>query len=106
VTLVERKEPVQTLAPHRPDHTLTEGIGLWRPHRRLPHASAHRLNRAINAGRVNRVAVMNEEAMGGRAGEDDPARLNRPGRGRMGRHMPMDDPPRADLPHHECLAGC
>ncbi len=101
MTLVERDEPVQTLSPHRPDHTLTERVGLRCPHRRLQHAPAHRRDRAIDAGRVNRVAVMEEEPMRGLAGEDRAELLDRPGRRRMLGHVPVEDPTRADLEDHE-----
>jgi hypothetical protein len=101
VTFVERIQPVQTFPPYRADHSLTERIRLRRSHGRLQHAQAHRSDRAVDGRGVDRVAVVDQEAMRGLAGDHGAALLDGPVCRRMLSHIPMHDPSRADIEHDE-----
>lgn len=61
MTLVERNLPVQTLPPHRPDHPFTERVGLRRPWRRLEYQRSPGCDRAVDRGRIDRIAVVHEK---------------------------------------------
>ena len=51
--------------------------------------------------RVDRVAIVDHESMCLVALDDHPKLLRGPVRGRMRRHVPMQNPPGADFEHHE-----
>ena len=72
MTFVERNQPVQTFPPDRPDDALTERVGLRRPYGRLQDAQPHRPDRAVDGWGVDRIAVVDQEAMRGLA-RDRPA---------------------------------
>jgi hypothetical protein len=94
VPFAERNHQVQALASDRADHAFVEGIRLWSTHRCLQDRQPHRVKRAINACRIDRVAIVDHEAMRLIALNDHPKLLRRPVRGRMRRHVPMQNPPR------------
>jgi len=61
----------------------------------------HRRDRSVDRGRINIVSIVENEAVGG-LGRDDRAKLlDRPCRRGMLRHIPMEDPTRADLEDYE-----
>ena len=63
VPFARRNHEVQALAADRADHAFAKGIRLWRAHRCLQDRQPHRLQRAVNAFRVDRVAVVDHESM-------------------------------------------
>lgn len=99
--LMERDQPVQTFPAYRPDQPFAEGIGLRRPYGRLEHAQPHRSNRAVDRRGVDRIAVVNEEAMPGLARDAGPTLSDRPVRRWMLGHIPMHVPSRADVEQDE-----
>ena len=101
MSLIERDQPIQALATHRPDHPLTERVGFRRPHRRLQDAQTHRFHGAIHRRRIDRIAVVDQDAMRGLACDSDAELLDRPVRPRVRRDIPMDDPPSTDFEHDE-----
>ena len=62
VRLAPRNHEIETLTSDGADQPLAEGVGLWRPHRRLDDRESHRHNRAINALRVNAVVIVHHES--------------------------------------------
>ena len=61
----------------------------------------HRRDRSVDRGRINTVSIVENEAVEG-LGRDDRAKLlDRPCRRGMLRHIPMEDPTRADLEDYE-----
>jgi hypothetical protein len=97
VTFVERDQPIQAFPPDRPDHAFTVGVGLGCSHGCLQYAQPHRSDRTVNGWRADRIAVVDQETMRGLAGDRGPTLLDRPVLRRMLGHVPMDDPPRADV---------
>ena len=93
----EEDEPVQTLPTHRADQSLTEGGRLRNPHGCLEHPPSHRRDRPVNICRVDPIPFMEHEAVRRLGGYDRAALLDGPVRCRMLGHIPMDDPPRADV---------
>jgi len=101
VPFAHRNHEVQALAADRTDHAFAEGIRLWSAHRCLENRQAHGLKRAVNAFRVDRVAIVDHESIRLVAPEDHPKLLRRPLRGRMRGHVPVQNAPRAHLEHDE-----
>src|SRR3954467_5230021 len=101
VLLAQRNHKIETLASDRADQPLTEGVSLWRPHRRLEDHESHRRNRAINTLRVNAIVIIHDGSMSSIAWYDHAELLRRPFSRRMVGHIPMADPSRADFQHHE-----
>ena len=62
MVLAERNHPVQAFAPNRADQAFAERVRLRRLGRCLENGQPHRRDGAIDAVRVNAVAVVNEEA--------------------------------------------
>jgi hypothetical protein len=92
---------VQAFAAERADRAFAEGIRLWRADRRFEDRRPHRLKRAVNAFRVDRVAIVDHESMRLVARTDHSKLLCRPRCGRMRGHVPLENAPCADLQHHE-----
>src|SRR4051812_33647679 len=63
VPLAHQNHEVQALAADRPDHPLAEGIRLWSAPRCFQDRQAHRIKRAVNAFRVDRVAIVDHESL-------------------------------------------
>jgi len=101
VPFAHRNHEVQAFAADRADHACAEGIRLWRTHRCFQDAQAHRLKRAVNAFRVDRVAIVDDESMHLVVGDDHPELLRGPVCRRMRGHVPLENAPRADLQYYE-----
>ena len=61
MTLTEGNQEVQTLAPDRSHQPFAVGVGLRRPNRRPQYPETKSFQFPIQAGRKDRIAVMNEE---------------------------------------------
>src|SRR5258705_11600970 len=59
--LVERNHAVETLAPGGPDESLAEPVGLRRVDRRLEHPKRHSVQRLVNRGREDALAIVVED---------------------------------------------
>src|SRR5262249_55537887 len=91
VALCHRNHEIQTLTTDRADQALAEGVRLWNASRRLENFQTHRLEGAIDAFRVNRVAIVDHESVSLIAQHNHPKLLRSPIRCRMRRHIPMQD---------------
>src|SRR5664279_395768 len=101
----EDERPVEAFGPHRLDHALGMGVGVWRPEGRSDHPHPLRAEHRVEWPAELRVPVPDEEP--DRAGPSVEAQrqvarlLGHPGRVRVrgrGAHM---DPPAAKLDEHE-----
>ena len=82
MSFIQDDQPVQTLSPDGADQTLAECIRLWASYGRLEHRQAHRRHRVIDGGRINAVAVVDQESVRLITGHDGAELLDRPrGRG-------------------------
>jgi hypothetical protein len=63
VPFAHRNHEVQAIAANRAEHAFAEGIRLWSAHRRLQDGQPRRVKRALHAFRVDRVAIVDHEAM-------------------------------------------
>jgi len=61
VPLPQGNHEVQTLSTDCADHALAERIRLWHASGRLEHVQTHRLECSIDAVRVNRVPIVDQE---------------------------------------------
>ena len=99
--LVERNHPIETLAPSGPNESLAVPVGLRRADGGLQHAQRHGVQRIVNCGREDAVAIVHEEATGPIDGKAIPELLNGPlGRGMPG-EIPVHDPPSCDVQDDE-----
>ena len=98
---IQQDQPIQTLTTHAADHPLAKCIRLWCPHGRLENGQTHGRHGGIDALGIDAVAVVNEPSMGLVACNHHPELLRRPSRRRMVGHIPVQDPARADVQHHE-----
>jgi hypothetical protein len=85
----ERNRQVQAFAADRPDHAFAERIRLWNADGCFQDCQTHRLKGAIDAFRVDGVAIVDHESLSLIAPDDHTKLLCRPARGRMRRHVPM-----------------
>ncbi len=91
VTLRYRNDEVQTLATDRADQPLTKCVRLWHASRRFKDCQPHHFERAIDAFRENRVAIVDHEAMDQIARHNHSKLLRGPVRGRMLCQVAMED---------------
>jgi hypothetical protein len=116
--LVEWDHPIETLAPSSPNESLAVPVGLRRADGCLQHADRHRVQRIINGGRKDAVAIVHDEAIGRIDREAVPELLDRPVGCGMPSEVPVHDLPGRDVQddentdalkraghHHEEVAG-
>src|SRR5258705_11061972 len=89
--LVERNHPVETLAPGGPDESLAEPVALRRVDRHLQHPKRHGVQRLVNRGREDAVAIVYEDAIGSIDREAVSELLDRPPSGWIPGQIPMHD---------------
>src|SRR3954469_12338891 len=61
--LAHRDHEVQAFAPDGADDAFAEGIRLWNAHRCFQDRQPHRLKRAVNPFRVDRVVIVDHESI-------------------------------------------
>src|SRR4029453_17890875 len=64
MSFVQWNDKVQTFSAHCPDDPLADRIGHRCPHRRFEHPQPHVPNTLVHLFGENRVAIMDEEAIG------------------------------------------
>lgn len=99
--LVERNHPIKTLAPGGPYESLAEPVGLRRVDRRLQHPKRHGVQRLVNRGREDAVAIVYEDAIGSIDREAVSELLDRPLSGRMPSQISMHDSAGRDVQDDE-----
>ena len=101
MSLVHGDQPIETLATHRADQSLAEGVGLRCPQGGLEHMPSHRRDRLVDHCRIDAVSIVEDETVGRVGGDDRPELLNRPRRRGMLGDIPVQDPTCADLKDNE-----
>ena len=95
VPLADRNQVIQTLAPDRSDEPFTIRIGFRRANWRSDRTHPKLLQRCIKRRRKNRIAIVNNDSIRMRLGEDFVELLSRPFGSRMRRDIEVQNPPRA-----------
>jgi len=103
MVLRQRNEEVQTLATEAPEEALADRVRGGRPDRRAEDADTHRRDGRIPPWRIDAVAIVEHEAIAMRCGEDLPELLHRPGGGRVGGGVNVEQATAPDL-QHKCSA--
>ena len=103
VFLVQRDQPIETLATYRADQSFAEGVGLPCPGRGPEHMPSHRRNRLVDQRRINAIPIVEDEPVGRFRGDDRPELLHHPRRRGMLRDIPVQDPTCADLEDDEYI---
>ena len=101
MALVHWNDEIQTFAPDGSDDALAESIRGGRSDRSPQRPDAAFLERGIDSGGEDRVAVMDHESIGMVVCEEFTELLNRPFRSRMVGHVDMQNPPRSNLHRDE-----
>ena len=96
-------QPVQTLPTHRTDQSFAKRIGLRRPHWSLEDVPAHRRDRPVDRCRKDAIPIGEHEPVRRLRSDDGAKLLNRPLRGGMLRHIPVEDATRTDLEDDEYI---
>ena len=103
VSFIDGNEIIQTFASNGPNKSFAEGICFGRSNRGSDRPHAEILQRRIKRGRENGIAIVNDEFVRMRIGEDLPELLRGPFGGRMTRHVEVQNPPRSDLHRYEYI---
>jgi hypothetical protein len=101
VPLVDRNQIIQAFAPDRPDEPFAIRVRLGSEDRRSDRSHAKVLQGSIERRREDRIAIVNDEPVWMRIGENLPALLRGPFGGGMMGHIEVQNPPRADLHRDE-----
>jgi hypothetical protein len=101
MSLVDGNQPVQTLLTHRTDQSFAKRVGLRRPRRSLEDLPAHRRNRHVDRCRKDAIPIVEDEPVRRLRSDDCAKLLNRPLRGGMLSHIPVQDATRTDFEDNE-----